>query len=117
MVSIVLGASYSAFLVGTRISTNVNIPFSTLDQLADALEAGRYKLLVDQYSSHIFTMVESSPIPTFVRLKEIFKQPGKKPELVSNMTQKIEEIGRWVNDYTDYENIFFPISIFINDNL
>lgn len=94
MASIVIGSSYSAFLIGTRVSTNVYFPFSNLDQLADALEAGKYKLYVDQYSSHVFTMIESSPLPAFIRLRELFKQPGKKPELVANMTQKIQEIGK-----------------------
>ncbi len=91
--SIVLAGSYSAFVVSTRVSSNAYIPFSTLDGLTDALAAGRYRLFVDQYSSYFFTMVDTSPLPTFVRLKEIFSQPGKKPELVANMSQMIAEIG------------------------
>uniref|UniRef100_A0A914WM71 Uncharacterized protein n=1 Tax=Plectus sambesii TaxID=2011161 RepID=A0A914WM71_9BILA len=69
-------------------------------------EAGKYQLFIDQYSSHILTMIETSNIPSFMRLKEIFKQPGKKPQLVSNMTQKIQEIGRSSENIVLYSSQF-----------
>lgn len=56
--SVILGGLYSGFLVSNQVAVTIAKPFNDLNQLADALSAGRFRLLISSASSQLLHEID-----------------------------------------------------------